>query len=139
MPNDAYHYRVMICIVGEPPNIQFTTEPFLFTKRIIDRGTIETVRLDDGVHCYFDEEYRHKNLPFNRSIPARMPILPDVGFVIDTTDGNHPAPGEMGEHRIHGNFMLLRHNESEDIAEDDVNIYADLTDADIAKYTRLFT
>lgn len=130
--NDGPFYRVMVCIVGQPPTIQFCQSPFIFTKqRLLDGGYVQATPLDDGVMCYSDEDAIAKDLPLNREIPARAPEIPEDMVLLDVPD-DAPAPGTMGVHRIRGNFMLLRHK------HDGNSDYTDLTDEDIAKYTALF-
>jgi hypothetical protein len=122
--------RIMICHVGQSPIVQCVNGPFGLAKRILDGAYIQALPLEDGVTVYCDEDALGKDLPLNREIPARMPEIPDGSQVI-YMDENSPAPGEMGVHRIHGAFVLVRHGDGD-------HDYADLTDDDIAKYTALF-
>ncbi len=124
--------RVLVCRVGWPPVVAEASSPFLYTKAelIGDKSYVETVRLDDGVYIYCDEDGRAKCPQPNRDIPALMPMIDKSMWqsIIYMEDDPLPAPGELGVHRVYGNFLLTRH-------EGERNV--DLTDADIKKYLEL--
>jgi hypothetical protein len=68
--------------------------------------------------------------PHNRDIPARAPTLPEAAFVA-MTDPRLAAPGTMGVHRVHGPFVLARHDRAKDQP-------MSLTDGDLEFYCALF-
>ena len=120
--------RILVFRVGHKVELEDSSNPFNHAKELIGGGYVESLTLEDGVVVYCDENGRHLGLPINRVIPARMPEFPSDMFVIDTRQDGGPPPGEMGVHRIYGNFLLTRHGEEDCI---------DLTDADIQKYSSI--
>jgi hypothetical protein len=67
--------------------------------------------------------------PHNRDVPARAPVLPPGSFVV-RTDPNLARPGTVGVHRVHGPFVLARH----DVVNDRP---VSLTDRDVDSYLAL--
>jgi len=67
--------------------------------------------------------------PHNRDIPARAPAVPEAAFVV-MTDPHLAAPGNMGVHRVHGPFVLARHDRATDqplsLTDEDVELYCSL-------------
>lgn len=121
---------------GRPTVLEVET-PWRFTKELLaddhDKDpTIQIVTLDDGVEIYCDEDALGKGLLLNRCVPATARPLPS-GFTMENVVGWDPSmakPGELGEHHIHGSFILCRHDHDKDEP-------MSLTDEDIAKW--LFT
>lgn len=128
-------YKIIVFNVFEGhPTVKEVESPWHFTKKLCaderDKDpTIQIVTLDDGVEIYCDEDALGKGLPLNRRVPATAPPLPP-GFTMDDVVGWDPSmakPGELGEHHIHGNFILCRHDNEKDEP-------MSLTDEDIAKW-----
>jgi hypothetical protein len=92
-------------------------------------GTVTCVRLDDGVDLWCNDDALFLGLALNRRIPAVAPELPP-GFedaeVLWLGEGL-ARPGEPGEWRIHGDFLLARSDARGNLA--------DLTDADVERWT----
>lgn len=120
--------RIITCPVALPAFSFKVDDPWHYVKQLLDQATIEMIELEDGVTIFFDEDGRAKELPPNRTIPARAPDRrPEPGFTIDLTGGQRADPGEMGEYLIQGPFILTR------LAPGDVG-YFDLTEADVKTY-----
>jgi hypothetical protein len=119
------------------PTVMEVENPWRFTKELLadehDKDpTIQIVTLDDGVEIYCDEDALMKGLLLNRCVPATARPLPP-GVTMENVVGWDPSmakPGELGEHHIHGSFILCRHDNEKDEP-------MSLTDEDIAKW--LFT
>lgn len=130
--------KVLVCKVGQAPFVELAANPWDYTKEYLigENSLIQVVHLDDGVAMYFDEEGTGKKLPVNRLVPARAPNFnaSDFSFVIDTTGGNRPAPGEMGVHIVRGHFLLCQEAGVDGEGE---MLYKDLTDTQIKKYEEL--
>lgn len=128
---------IVFNILEGRPKVVEVESPWRFAKEICaddhDKDpTIQIVTLDDGVELYSDEDALGKGLAFNRAVPATARPLPP-GFTMDNVIGWDPSmakPSELGEHHIHGSFILTRHDNERDKP-------ASLTDEDIAKW--LFT
>lgn len=119
--------RIIIAPAGLPAFVAECTSPWDQIKDRIGRSAIvEAVGLEDGVVVLCDEEAQFKDLPVNRQLPVRMPELPTDMEVINVTGADLLAPGEMGVHRIHGDFVLTRY-----AGEVDWN---DLTQEDVDRY-----
>jgi hypothetical protein len=69
--------------------------------------------------------------PHNRDIPARAPALPVRAVFVAVTDPRLAAPGTMGVHRVHGPFVIARHDRVKDQP-------VSLTDEDVEAYCTLF-
>lgn len=92
-------------------------------------GTVDCVRLPDGFDLWCNDDAEWLGLPLNRRVPGVAPEVPP-GF-----EDLEPLvlverlcrPGEAGEWRIHGDFVLARH--------DGRGGMADLTDRDVERWT----
>lgn len=93
-------------------------------QRLVD-GYIQLVYLGDGVVLICNEDGKATK-PFHCVVPGRAPMIDEslVDFIIKPADS--APPGEMGVHRIYGDFALVR--------EDDEGELQSLTDADVAHY-----
>jgi hypothetical protein len=131
-------FKIIVFKDQDRPTVKEVESPWKFTKELLaddyDKDpTIQIVTLDDGVDLYSDEDALGKGLPLYRRVPATARELP-AGFTMEDVIGGYPddlaKPGELGEHHIHGNFILCRHNYETDKP-------MSLSDDDIAKW--LFT
>jgi hypothetical protein len=121
--------RVLVVRTGQAPVVE-EIDTGLDAMQALVGGYIECLALDANVDLWRNEEGTINGLPLNRRFAARAPELPPgLDFVIKL-DPDLADPGQMGEHRIHGDFFLARHADGET---------ASLTDDDIAKYSRAFT
>lgn len=95
-------------------------------------GFVECTTLDDGIDCWSNEDGIALGLLPNRTFPTTGRGVPagfEGAFVIDATDGGRPDLGAPAEWRILGDFFLARSHDGE---------LADLTEEDIARYTKRF-
>lgn len=116
--------KIIIVRVGEEPKVEDVQDPFMFAKTSLLKGDyVETLTLPGGVVAYFDEG-SVRGLVFNRAILAKAPPIPNADFIIDRAK-DRAAPGEVGEHRIRGNFLLTRHGNQNcvDLTSDDILLY----------------
>ncbi len=122
--------KVLVCRVGENPVVEECESAFKHTQSILDEGRyVQVVPLDDGTELYCDEDGMDV-LDFNRAVPCTAQPLPE-GMTMADVIGWHPdmaKPGERGEHRIFGNFLIARHDSEKDE-------YLSLTDDDIARWS----
>ncbi len=123
-PPDTPTVRILVCRVEAQPQVADVPRVYETFSALVD-GMLECVSLGDDVELWSNEEALVYNLPFNREVPGRAPVLPD-GFDVIIAPPDAAAPGTMGVHRIHGDFFLARGDEEGNIAS--------LTEADIAKY-----
>ena len=124
--------KILVCRVGQAPEVQEVEDPWKFTKELIGEGSlIEVTRLDDGAEVFSDEEGMLKDLPLNRVIPAvGKKIPPGWDFVVKSSP-NLCEPGETGWWTFRGDFIITRHDPHRDAP-------LSLLDEDIEKYTKLF-
>lgn len=137
MSNNKKPIKVIVCRVGRAavveelqPNPDLNGGHLCAMQKIVG-GLIQCVTLDDGIDLWCNEEGMLLELPLNRcfaAAPRGEPGIP-VDFVIYASD-DLARPHEPGEWRIQGDFFLCRSNRHGELAPP--------TDADIAKYTRLF-
>jgi len=116
--------KVLVVRVGEEPLVEEVTNPFNFARLSLLKGDfVEHLTLPDGVVVYYDEA-SVRRLLFNRAIPA-MALHHKADFIVDTTKGDRAKPGELGEHRIRGNFLLTRHEDGScvDLSQDEIITY----------------
>jgi len=121
--------RVLVLRVGQAPVIEEIDTGLDAMQKIVG-GYVECLVLDRHVDLWCNEDGSAMGLPLNRRFAARAPELPSgLDFAIflapDLAD-----PGQMGEHRIHGDFFLARH--------DGDGGTLSLTDEDIEKYHKVF-
>lgn len=108
-------YRILVLARRDlPPAVDWAESPFLHCRKLIDNGYVQMVPLEDGVSLYCDEDAISKQLPFNRTVPVNRQL------------------GAAYVHHLYGPFVLSRHDFDKDEP-------MDLTDDDIAHYTKLFT
>lgn len=125
-------YKILVCRTGQAPEVREVGDPWKFAQALLGPGSyIEVVQMDDGVQAFVDEEGRLKNLPLNRIIATKGLPVPDrpPDFVIKTAP-DLADPGEPGEWRLYGDFILTRHNLEKDVP-------LSLTEQDIKNYTEL--
>jgi hypothetical protein len=123
--------KVLVCRIGQAPVVEEIDSGLEAMQKIVG-GYIENLRLEDGVDLWCNEEGSFTQ-KVNRVIPARAPELPP-GYTVDDiikTDPNLADPGEMGVHRIHGDFFIAR--------TDEEGASVSLTEEDISKYVVLMT
>jgi hypothetical protein len=122
--------QVLVVRTGQVPVVE-EIDTGLDAMQAIVGGYIERLALDENVDLWCNEEGTINGLSLNRRFAMQAPELPPgLDFVIKL-DPDLADPGQMGEHRIYGDFFLARH--------DDDGETASLTDDDIAKYSRAFT
>lgn len=119
--------KVIEVLVGQQPEVkEIEKSPFAHVKELLGGDAcVQVVTLDDGVEVYSDEEGMYTQ-EFNRVLTTRAAPLPegfDMSDVINY-DESMAKPGEMGEHRMHGAFVLARHDHRKDepmsLTEDDI-------------------
>ncbi len=106
--------KCIVCCIGKSAEIRELSEPWLLAKEVMGGSAmIQIIKLDDGVEVYCDEDGIMKGLQFNRALLAHAKGIDPtkVDFIVKMSE--HAAdPGELGIHRIRGNFVLTRNNPS---------------------------
>jgi hypothetical protein len=117
--------KAILCIVGEAPVVLDVPNTLDHWQELVG-GYVQQVHLDDGVHLLSNEDGLAQDLPFNGKVPGRAPRSPmeHVAFIVGPT--NRPEPGQMGVHRLCGNFALVRVGLARD--------YESVTDVDVARW-----
>lgn len=100
--------KVLVYRVGQPPAVEDLPPDHYEAAENIIGGFVEILRLGGGLEIWFDEDATVKGLPVNRVVPAIGVNTQGYDFVMDLTRGRGAINGQPGEHRIAGNFLLLR-------------------------------
>jgi hypothetical protein len=127
--------RVLVCRVGCKPEVTDLegdrTRGHYDGLRKVVGGMLTCVGLDDGVDVWCHDEGILLGLPLNRRIPTIAPEVPEGFEIIPLGDIEEMAePGQPGEWRIHGDFVMARCSKSGNMTA--------VTEDDIAKYMKEF-
>lgn len=123
--------KILVVRIGDEPKVEEVDNPFNFAKMsLLGGGFVQALPLSENLALYCDEDGISKKLRFNRDFPARASDIPDdaYDFVIDMTKGQRAMPGEMGFHRILGNFLITCHSGS--------GGYATLSEEEIVRFSK---
>lgn len=105
--------RVVVCRVFSAPVVA-EIDGGLASFQAIVGGNIECVDCGDGLDLWCNEEGRVTSAGY-RDIPMRAAPQPEgYDFVIEARGPDDPPfalPGEMGYHRIYGDFFFARADE----------------------------
>lgn len=120
--------RVLVCRVGVQPRVEMVKNDYYSLKTLVG-GYLESISLEPGIDLWCNEEALLLELPLNRVFPARAARLPKNLNVVYLSS-NLALPGELGEHRIHGDFFIASHDRWGETES--------LSLSAIAKYSELF-
>jgi hypothetical protein len=119
--------KILVLRVDEEPKVEDVLNPFNFCKQSLGLDYIEVKTLHDGVIIYHDEN-AGKKLRFNRDVLDIAPHLPKASFTIEFGPKRPRAdPGEVGYHRLYGNFILTKNDgdgENADLTEEELHNYS---------------
>lgn len=102
--------RVIVVRVGLMPEVRELEEgETLAAMQEVVGGYVECIELGDGVDLWSNESALLLDLPINRVIPTVAPEVPEGWDFVVREDGL-AEPGQPGEWRIHGDFLLARHD-----------------------------
>lgn len=125
--------RVLVCRVGRRPVVETLHSSdggYLSSLQGIVGGRVECITLPNGLDLWACEE-PGEDWPINRCIAVQAPELPPgFDFIIEMGE-DLARPGEWGEHRIRGNFLLARHDGRGGLAS--------VTDSDVRDVMEVFS
>lgn len=123
--------NAIVVRVGETPVVK-EIETNYETMRDLVGGMVQCVRLYDDVVMWCNEEGLYR-CEFNRNVPdrAKNNEWAELLGIVEVRPAGLAEPGEMGHHRVHGDFFLTRMDEDGEM----VSVNA----GDVDKYFSIFS
>lgn len=124
--------RVIVVRVGQKPVLEEIGTGLNAMQKVVG-GMIEVVPLDDQAMLVCNENGIAEKLPLNRLMAATGKDLGSFDFHVELKNPQYPnetfaGAGELGFHRIHGDFFLCREGEDGELTS--------VTDADMVGLVR---
>jgi hypothetical protein len=99
--------RAVVCRVGQPPRVEMVATEYAALSALVG-GMVEFAWVSPTTELVCNEEGTYR-CRFNRDVPAIAPPMPagfEDAFVIAEPGTIAPGSGEIGVHRVHGDFFL---------------------------------
>lgn len=100
--------RAVVCRMGQPAIVAEIDPSYVSISALVG-GMVECAFVASGVELVANEEGSYR-FPFNRYVPALAPPVPaGVSFAVALDAALvPPGSGQVGVHRVHGDFFLCR-------------------------------